>query len=79
MPQRLVDTYRVGDAVEVFLGGPTEGAWHAARVLALQHPGVWVQTADGGGWFVTNSRRIRSGDRSDEQCSTDAPSGDELR
>jgi hypothetical protein len=56
MPPRLADTYHPGDAVEIFFEAQDE--WHPGLVLALEHPGVWVQTR-AGHWFVTNARRIR--------------------
>ncbi|MCA9872368.1 MAG: hypothetical protein KC441_01905 [Anaerolineales bacterium] len=34
-------------------------SWQRAQVRQLQHPGLWVQTADGRLWFVTNTRHIR--------------------
>jgi hypothetical protein len=59
MPPRLTDIYRPGDAVDVLLGGEIGEEWRPGQVLALQHPGVWVRTAKGQLWFVTNGRRIR--------------------
>ena len=59
MAQRLVDTYRIGDQVEVFFHDEEDDEWRPARVVALQHPGVWVLTEDRRLWFVTNGRRIR--------------------
>lgn len=59
MAQRLVERFRAGDAVEVFFQDDEGEAWRPARVAALQHPGVWVQTEDRRLWFVTNSKRIR--------------------
>lgn len=61
MPRRLVDRFGPGDVVEVlFATEDAEGEWRLARVLALQHPGVWVRTVeDGKLWFVTNGQRIR--------------------
>lgn len=60
MPERLTDLYQPGDAVEILLGAKTPDAdWQPGTVLARDFPGVWVQTAAGGRWFVTNRRRIR--------------------
>jgi len=64
MVRRLTDLYRLGDRVEIYFGrepgrpGPEPG-WHAGTVVALDHPGVWVETASDARWFVTNRRRIR--------------------
>ncbi len=57
--QRLVEIYRIGDAVEVLFQGDEGDDWRPARVMALQHPGVWAMTDDRRLWFVTNSKRIR--------------------
>jgi hypothetical protein len=56
MPARLVEQYPVETAVQLLLA---DGRWHAGKVVAHQHPGVWVQTENGRRWFVTNTRRIR--------------------
>jgi len=57
--QRLVETYQIGDSVEVFFQDEIADEWRPARVVALQHPGVWVLTDDRRVWFVTNRKRIR--------------------
>ena len=59
MAQRLVEKYRIGDLVEIFFQGDEGDEWRPARIVALQHPGVWAQTEDRRVWFVTNSKRIR--------------------
>jgi len=60
MAQRLVDTYHLDETVEVFFQDEEgEEAWRPARVVGLQHPGVWVLTGDRRAWFVTNGKRIR--------------------
>jgi hypothetical protein len=59
MPPRLAEIYKPGDIVEIFLSDGENESWHPALVRDLQHPGVWVQTADRRLWFVTNGRRIR--------------------
>ena len=60
MAQRLVDTYRLDETVEVFFQDEEgEEAWRPARVVGLQHPGVWVLTGDRRAWYVTNGKRIR--------------------
>ena len=57
MPQRLVELYPEGQAVEIRLA---DGGWRAGRVVRLDHPGVWVRLDDGSQWFVTNRRNIRT-------------------
>ena len=59
MPPRLVEIYKSGDIVEILLSDEEGESWRPALVRDLQHPGVWVQTADRRLWFVTNGRRIR--------------------
>ena len=59
MAQRLVDTYRHDEAVEVLFQDEEGDEWRPARVVALQHPGVWALTDDRRLWFVTNGKRIR--------------------
>lgn len=56
MSRRLVDAYPAGTAVEIALA---DDSWVAGVVVQHAFPGVWVRTADGGAWFVTNARRIR--------------------
>jgi hypothetical protein len=59
MATRLVDEYKPGDPVEIFFTREDVEEWRQGRVVALQHPGIWVRTEDGATWFVTNTRRIR--------------------
>ena len=59
MAQRLVDTYRLDETVEVLFQDEVGEEWRPARVVALQHPGLWVLTEDRRLWFVTNGKRIR--------------------
>lgn len=59
MPPRLIEIYRLNDRVEVLFADEEGDAWRPAVVRGLDHPGVWVQTADRRLWFVTNGRRIR--------------------
>lgn len=60
MAERLTDRFRPGDAVEILLALPdSQETWHPGRVVALDHPGVWVETASAQYWFVTNTRHIR--------------------
>ena len=59
MAQRLVDMYRLDETVEVLFQDEVAEEWRPARVVALQHPGLWVLTDDRRLWFVTNGKRIR--------------------
>lgn len=69
MAERLTDLYKPGDRVEILLeAGSRDAYWQTGTVLARDFPGVWVDTAAGGRWFVTNGRRIRPAD-------ADPPSG----
>jgi hypothetical protein len=61
MAKCLVEIYAVGDQVEIsFIH---DHRWFPGQVVALDHPGVWVQAAvpgtDSQQWFVTNVSRIR--------------------
>lgn len=60
MTQRLVEQYHPGDRVEIHFERGDDTGWQRGEVVAAQHPGLWVRTADGRLWFVTNTRRIRS-------------------
>jgi hypothetical protein len=56
----LVDTYHLDETVEVFFQDEEgDETWRPARVVGLQHPGVWVLTGDRRAWYVTNGKRIR--------------------
>jgi hypothetical protein len=57
--QRLVDTYRLDETVEILFQDEVAEEWRPARVVVLQHPGLWVITEDRRVWFVTNGKRIR--------------------
>ncbi len=59
MAQRLVEIYRIGDAIEVCFQDDEGDDWRPAHIRDLQHPGVWAMTADRRLWFVTNGKRIR--------------------
>jgi hypothetical protein len=69
MAQRLVDTYPVGDRVEILLTIDETEVWRAGRVAGHQFPAVWVVTdGDPKLWFVTNGKRIRpEGARAEEK------------
>lgn len=58
--KRLVETYAVGDRVELLFADELAEEWRPGRVAGLQHPGVWVQTDDRSLWYVTNVKRIRA-------------------
>jgi hypothetical protein len=58
--RRLIETYRIGNPVEILFEDEAGDEWRSARVVALQHPGVWVITDDRRLWFVTNGKRIQS-------------------
>ncbi len=59
MARRLIETYQIGNPVEILFEDEEGDEWRPARIVALQHPGVWAQTADRRVWFVTNGKRIR--------------------
>ena len=60
MAKRLVESYQVGQRVELLFSDDGAEEWRAGRVAGLQHPAVWVQTDDDRRlWFVTNGKRIR--------------------
>lgn len=63
MPKRIYERYQPGDAVEIVFSNRGEDEWQPARVAALEPPGIWVQTADGQRWFMTNTYRIRFRDQ----------------
>jgi uncharacterized protein (DUF952 family) len=60
MPPRLVERFAVGARVEVLLQPRGETAWVEGTVVSHTHPGIWVETAGGARWFVTNGTRIRA-------------------
>jgi hypothetical protein len=59
MANRLTDSFRVGERVEIRFADDPERRWWPGRVIRPAAPGLWVATEDGRQWFVTNSRRIR--------------------
>ena len=59
MPQRIYDQYTPSSRVEILLFHLDQNAWQPAVVLRAEPPGLWVRTADGREWFVTNTYRIR--------------------
>ena len=56
---RIYEQHAPGDRVEIRFGGAEGTEWQAAVVLRAEPPGLWVRTADGREWFVTNTYRIR--------------------
>ncbi len=56
---RIYERYAPDARVEIRFGGAVGEAWQAAVVLRAEPPGLWVRTADGQEWFVTNTYRIR--------------------
>lgn len=57
MARRMTDRFKIGDSVEIWF--ERIDCWIAGVVDRHQHPAVWVRTADGREWFVTNGSRIR--------------------
>lgn len=56
MAKRLTELYPPGTAVAITFG---EEIWHEGVVARHEPPGIWVATANGRLWFVTNGRSIR--------------------
>lgn len=56
--KRLVERFVVGSAVQIQFQGDVR--WLSGRVVAHQHPGVWVALDNEQRYFVTNSTRIRA-------------------
>ncbi len=59
MPKRIYDQYTPGDRVEIVFANSGEDGWQPAVVVRQEPPGIWVRTADGSEWFMTNLYRIR--------------------
>lgn len=59
MPRHIYEIYAPGDLVEIVFANRGEDQWQPAVVLRPEPPGIWVQTADGREWFMTNTFRIR--------------------
>ena len=59
MSQRIHDRYAPGDRVEIRFADQPEATWQPAVVVRRDPPGIWVRTADGREWFMTNTYRIR--------------------
>ncbi len=59
MPKRIYDEYHPGERVEIAFDSGPDKRWFPAVVVRPDPPGVWVVTADGRQWFMTNTFRIR--------------------
>lgn len=59
MARRLVESYQLGDFVEITFDKLN---WQPGQVARLEHPGVWVQAENGRLWYVTNTHHIRHTD-----------------
>ena len=59
MKQRLEEIYRLEDVVEIYLRTVFGEDWYPGKVVRMDYPGLWVETQEGGQWFVTNRARIR--------------------
>ena len=61
--KRLTEIFEPGDKVEIRFreqANNLEATWYSARVVKLDHPGLWVETSDERIWFVTNQRSIKA-------------------
>ena len=56
---RIYERYAPGQREEIRVGDAAAAEWLAAVVGRPEPPGLWVRTADGQEWFVTNTYRIR--------------------
>ena len=68
---RIYERYAPGQRVEIRFGDATGAAWLAAVVVRPEPPGLWVRTADGQEWFVTNTYRIRPAEEGSSADSAD--------
>lgn len=59
MARRIYEQYAPGDRVEIVFSNRGEDEWQPAIVERPEPPGIWVRTADGREWFMTNTYRIR--------------------
>jgi hypothetical protein len=55
MAERLTERFALGEEVEILVAD----IWRPGIVVAKEHPAIWVRTANGQPWFVTNGKRIR--------------------
>ncbi|MEM9774370.1 MAG: hypothetical protein AAF902_07300 [Chloroflexota bacterium] len=59
--KKLVERFQLGDTVEIYFG--RIDLWIEGTIIKHQHPAVWVRSADGRDWFVTNGYRIRHSEK----------------
>jgi hypothetical protein len=71
MSRRIYDQYTPGDRVEIIFSNRGEDEWQPAVVLRGEPPGIWVRTADGQEWFMTNTFRIRPAEEKSSADSAD--------
>lgn len=57
MIKRLQEQFHQNQPVEIYFERLER--WVSGRVVAVNHPGLWIETGTGHHWFVTNPRRIR--------------------
>jgi hypothetical protein len=68
MTRHVFEQYEPGRLVEIIFSHIGKDNWQPAIVLRAEPPGLWVMTADGREWFVTNTYRIRA---AEEKSSAD--------
>ncbi|CUS04831.2 protein of unknown function [Candidatus Promineifilum breve] len=59
MMKRIYEQYAPDEQVEIIFTKRGEEEWQPALVVRREPPGIWVRTADGREWFMTNTYRIR--------------------
>lgn len=69
MAKYLFEIYPLGCQVELYFEVIDRWLWGV--VVDHASPAVWVQTADGRRWFVTNRTRIRLYEKRDEGQDTE--------
>ncbi len=68
---RIYERYAPGERVEIRFSDGAKDGWQPAVVVRPEPPGLWVQTADGQEWFVTNTYRIRPAEEGSSADSAD--------
>jgi hypothetical protein len=63
MIERLTERFALGESVEILVGE----RWLPGVVVHKEHPAIWVRTANGQPWFVTNGRRVRKRESGTEE------------
>lgn len=71
MVKRLSELYRMQQGVEILLQYAAGERWTAGTIVSFDFPGLWVRTAEGRLWFVTNGRRIRPARGNEEAPGSD--------